>query len=58
MSIEIRNVSKTFGAFRALNQINLDIHSGELVALPESWRAVDAPEGQVRLDQKVHHALR
>ncbi|MFG0382612.1 sulfate/molybdate ABC transporter ATP-binding protein [Pseudomonas sp. zbq_18] len=33
MSIEIRNVSKTFGAFRALNQINLDIHSGELVAL-------------------------
>ena len=33
MSIEIRNVSKTFGAFRALNDINLDIHSGELVAL-------------------------
>jgi sulfate transport system ATP-binding protein len=33
MSIEIRNVSKHFGAFRALNEINLDIHSGELVAL-------------------------
>ena len=33
MSIEIRNVSKHFGAFRALNDINLDIHSGELVAL-------------------------
>ncbi|MBD9426191.1 sulfate ABC transporter ATP-binding protein [Pseudomonas sp. PDM15] len=33
MSIEIRNVSKHFGAFRALNDINLDINSGELVAL-------------------------
>ncbi len=33
MSIEIRNVSKRFGAFQALDDINLDIHSGELVAL-------------------------
>ena len=33
MSIEIRNVSKSFGAFRALNDISLDIRSGELVAL-------------------------
>ncbi|MGH8353393.1 MAG: sulfate/molybdate ABC transporter ATP-binding protein [Pseudomonas sp.] len=33
MSIEIRNVSKRFHAFQALNDINLDIHSGELVAL-------------------------
>ena len=33
MSIEVRNVNKQFGAFRALNNINLDIHSGELVAL-------------------------
>ncbi|SDS20548.1 sulfate/molybdate ABC transporter ATP-binding protein [Pseudomonas oryzae] len=33
MSIEIRNVSKRFGAFQALNDINLEIHSGELVAL-------------------------
>jgi sulfate transport system ATP-binding protein len=33
VSIEIRNVHKQFGAFRALNDINLDIHSGELVAL-------------------------
>ncbi|SFP98624.1 sulfate transport system ATP-binding protein [Geopseudomonas sagittaria] len=33
MSIEIRNVSKRFGAFQALNDINLDIRSGELVAL-------------------------
>ena len=33
MSIEVRNISKNFGAFRALNAINLDIHSGELVAL-------------------------
>lgn len=33
MSIEIRNVSKNFNAFKALNDINLDIHSGELVAL-------------------------
>jgi sulfate transport system ATP-binding protein len=33
MSIEVRNVSKNFNAFKALNNINLDIHSGELVAL-------------------------
>ncbi|UFQ97599.1 sulfate/molybdate ABC transporter ATP-binding protein [Pseudomonas wenzhouensis] len=33
MSIEIRNVSKNFNAFKALNEINLNIQSGELVAL-------------------------
>ncbi|MEO4048085.1 sulfate ABC transporter ATP-binding protein [Pseudomonas sp. CAU 1711] len=33
MSIAVRNVSKQFGAFRALDDINLDIRSGELVAL-------------------------
>ena len=33
MSIEIRNVSKRFGDFRALSDVNLDIASGELVAL-------------------------
>jgi sulfate transport system ATP-binding protein len=33
MSIEIRNVSKNFGDFKALNDVSLDIASGELVAL-------------------------
>ncbi len=33
MSIEIRNVSKQFGDFHALRDINLDIASGELLAL-------------------------
>jgi sulfate transport system ATP-binding protein len=33
MSIEIRNVSKNFGGFRALDKVSLDIASGELVAL-------------------------
>jgi sulfate/thiosulfate transport system ATP-binding protein len=33
MSIEIRNISKHFGDFRALNDVSLDIESGELVAL-------------------------
>ncbi|MHC6227957.1 sulfate/molybdate ABC transporter ATP-binding protein [Pseudomonas sp. X10] len=33
MSIEVRNVSKRFHAFQALDNINLDIYSGELVAL-------------------------
>ena len=33
MSIEIRNVHKQFGAFTALNNVSLDIESGELVAL-------------------------
>ena len=33
MSIEIRHVSKHFGNFRALNDVSLDIASGELVAL-------------------------
>ncbi len=33
MSIEIRNISKHFGDFRALDNVSLDISSGELVAL-------------------------
>ena len=33
MSIAISNVSKNFNAFKALNEINLNIQSGELVAL-------------------------
>ena len=33
MSIEIRNVSKNFGTFKALKDVSLDIESGELVAL-------------------------
>lgn len=33
MSIEIRNVQKQFGDFTALNNVSLDIESGELVAL-------------------------
>ncbi|WP_440864815.1 sulfate/molybdate ABC transporter ATP-binding protein [Symbiopectobacterium purcellii] len=33
MSIAIRNINKQFGQFRALNEINLAINSGELVAL-------------------------
>ncbi|MGH6820001.1 MAG: sulfate/molybdate ABC transporter ATP-binding protein [Methylocella sp.] len=33
MSIEIRNISKSFGSFSALANVDLDIRSGELVAL-------------------------
>ncbi|QLC72914.1 sulfate ABC transporter ATP-binding protein [Pseudomonas sp. LPB0260] len=33
MSIEVSHVNKRFGAFQALSDINLDIRSGELVAL-------------------------
>ena len=33
MSIAIRNVSKDFGSFKALRDVNLDIDSGELLAL-------------------------
>jgi len=33
MSIEVNNVSKNFGSFSALHNVNLDIPSGELVAL-------------------------
>ncbi|MEM1505480.1 sulfate/molybdate ABC transporter ATP-binding protein [Domibacillus sp. 8LH] len=33
MSIQIKGVSKTFGSFEALKNINLDIQTGELVAL-------------------------
>ena len=33
MSIEVRNVSKRFNSFQALDGIDLDIRSGELVAL-------------------------
>ncbi|MBS1130482.1 MAG: sulfate transporter, ATPase subunit [Proteobacteria bacterium] len=33
MSIAVRNISKHFGAFHALNNVSIDIPSGELVAL-------------------------
>ncbi len=33
MSIEVRNLSKQFGQFRALNDVSLHIETGELVAL-------------------------
>jgi len=33
MSIEIRNIHKTFGSFSALNNVSVNVPSGELVAL-------------------------
>ena len=33
MSIQIRHIDKKFGSFHALNDVNLDIASGELIAL-------------------------
>lgn len=33
MSIEIKNINKRFGDFRALDNVQLDIQSGELIAL-------------------------
>ncbi len=33
MSIEVRNIKKTFGAFSALNDVSLEFPSGELIAL-------------------------
>jgi sulfate transport system ATP-binding protein len=33
MSIEVKNISKSFGSFKALNNINLDLPPGELIAL-------------------------
>ncbi|MEI7899238.1 MAG: sulfate ABC transporter ATP-binding protein [bacterium] len=33
MSITIQNISKTFGSFKALNHVNLEVPSGELTAL-------------------------
>src|SRR5579872_5932582 len=33
MSVEVRNVVKTFGSFTALNHVSVKVESGELVAL-------------------------
>jgi sulfate/thiosulfate transport system ATP-binding protein len=33
MSIEVRNISKTFNAFKALSEVSLKVETGELVAL-------------------------
>jgi sulfate/thiosulfate transport system ATP-binding protein len=33
MSIQIQNVSKTFGAYKALDDVSLEVNSGELLAL-------------------------
>ena len=42
MSIEVKGVNKRFGQFTALNDINLNIQSGELVALLPQWRGIRA----------------
>ncbi len=33
MSVEVRNITKKFGGFAALNGVDLKVESGELVAL-------------------------
>ncbi|MCC5829233.1 MAG: sulfate ABC transporter ATP-binding protein [Phycisphaeraceae bacterium] len=33
MSIQVRNISKTFGSFKALEDVSLQVNSGELIAL-------------------------
>ena len=33
MSIEVRHISKSFGAYQALNDVNLHVQDGELIAL-------------------------
>ncbi len=33
MSIEVRQINKTYGSFQALKGVNLKVNSGELVAL-------------------------
>jgi sulfate transport system ATP-binding protein len=33
MSVEVRNITKTFGSFTALNNVSLNVESGELIAL-------------------------
>ena len=33
MSIEVRNVTKAFGSFRAVSDVSLTVPTGELVAL-------------------------
>ena len=33
MSIEVKNISKSFGTFHALKNVNLEVKSGELIAL-------------------------
>ncbi len=33
MSIEAKNITKTFGTFKALNDVNLKVETGELIAL-------------------------
>ncbi|HEX4878761.1 MAG TPA: sulfate ABC transporter ATP-binding protein, partial [Limnobacter sp.] len=33
MSIQVKNIQKQFGDFKALDNVSLDFNSGELVAL-------------------------
>ena len=61
MSIEVHNIRKAFGSFAALDDVSLDIPTGELVALlgPSGWarprcyglsRARDPEPGTVHLE--------
>ena len=33
MSIEVKQIDKTFGSFKALDNVNLKVETGELIAL-------------------------
>ena len=56
MSIEVRHLSKQFGAFTALGDVTLDFPAGELVALLRegTQRARVVARAQV---EAVRHAL-
>ena len=40
MSISIKNISKTFGSFVALQDVSLEVPDGDLLALLSSWESV------------------
>ena len=57
MSIEVKHVSKTFGNYKALDNVNLKVNDGELVALAPTWPAQMRGANDDEIDDELRQQI-